>query len=178
MGFISFFETGKNVKMLKKILQEVAGDVTQAGGVTRDEDDSLSGDVTQDGGDEMPIFERMEVEGIERDGGGALDNARSVQDCQGSVDIHHLPKIESRDDRNRASVNSLMHDIEVYRLLQIYFFLKNGPTPASFSFIFGLFKQTSLQFLQQIYLEKISIQYTVPGFEPTTFGMCVSSLYH
>ena len=122
MGFISFFETGKNVKMLKKILQEVAGDVTQAGGVTRDEDDSLSGDVTQDGGDEMPIFERMEVEGIERDGGGALDNARSVQDCQGSVDIHHLPKIESRDDCNRASVNSLMHDIEVYRLLQIYFF--------------------------------------------------------
>ena len=28
------------------------------------------------------------------------------------------------------------------------FFYKNGPTPASFSFIFGLFKQT-LQFLQQ-----------------------------
>ena len=32
--------------------------------------------------------------------------------------------------------------------------LKNGPTPASFSFIFGLFKQTSLQFLQQIYVKK------------------------
>ena len=29
------------------------------------------------------------------------------------------------------------------------FFLKNGPTPASFSFIFDLFKQTSLQYLQQ-----------------------------
>ena len=28
-------------------------------------------------------------------------------------------------------------------------FSKNGPTPASFSFIFGLFKQT-IQFLQQI----------------------------
>ena len=27
--------------------------------------------------------------------------------------------------------------------------VKNGPTPASFSFIFGLFKET-LQFLQQI----------------------------
>ena len=36
----------------------------------------------------------------------------------------------------------------------ISFFKKNGPTPASFSFIFGLFKQTSLQFLQQIYVEK------------------------
>ena len=42
------------------------------------------------------------------------------------------------------------------------------------SFILGLFKQTSLQFLQQIYV-KISIQYTVPGFEPTTFGTRVSS---
>ena len=31
-------------------------------------------------------------------------------------------------------------------------FFKNGPTLASFSFIFGLFKQTSLQFLQQIYV--------------------------
>ena len=34
------------------------------------------------------------------------------------------------------------------------FLKKNGPTPASFSFIFGLFKQTSLQFLQQIYVKK------------------------
>ena len=34
-------------------------------------------------------------------------------------------------------------------------FLKNGPTPASFSFIFGLFKQTSLQFLQQIIFYRI-----------------------
>ena len=35
----------------------------------------------------------------------------------------------------------------------VYNFLKNGPTPATFSFIFGLFKQT-LQFLQQIYVKK------------------------
>ena len=35
-----------------------------------------------------------------------------------------------------------------------FFFKKNGPTPASFSFIFGLFNQTLLQFLQQIYVEK------------------------
>ena len=33
--------------------------------------------------------------------------------------------------------------------IQCQFFL-NGPTPASFSFIFGLFKQTLLQFFQQI----------------------------
>ena len=64
-------------------------------------------------------------------------------------------------------------------ITKMFFFLKkNGPTPASFSFIFGLFKQASLQFLQQIYAEKMSIQYTLPGFEPSTFGTWVSSLYH
>ena len=48
--------------------------------------------------------------------------------------------------------------------------LKNGPTPASFSFIFGLFKQT-IQYLQQINVKNVmSIQYPAPGFEPTTFG--------
>ena len=56
------------------------------------------------------------------------------------------------------------------RGLFILIFFKNGPTPASFLFIFCLFKQTSLQFLQRIYVEKMSIQYAVPGFEPTTFG--------
>ena len=34
------------------------------------------------------------------------------------------------------------------------YFLKNGPTPASFSFIFGLFNQTLLQFLQQVKCQK------------------------
>ena len=46
--------------------------------------------------------------------------------------------------------------------------LKNGPMPASFSFIFGLFKQ-QIHFLQQNQCEKMSnaFQYMVPGFEPT-----------
>ena len=39
----------------------------------------------------------------------------------------------------------------------------------SFSFIFGVFKQTSLQLLQQKTCKKMSIQYTVLGFEPMTF---------
>ena len=34
------------------------------------------------------------------------------------------------------------------------FFYKNGPTPASFSFIFGLFEQT-IQFLQQINVKNV-----------------------
>ena len=43
----------------------------------------------------------------------------------------------------------------------------NGPTPASFSFIF-VFSNKYYNFTTNI-CEKISIQYTVPGFKPTTF---------
>ena len=32
----------------------------------------------------------------------------------------------------------------------LFFFKKNGPSPASFSFIFGLFKQTSIQFYNKL----------------------------
>ena len=47
-------------------------------------------------------------------------------------------------------------------------FLYPRKKPASFSFIFGLFKQT-IPFLQQINAKNVMIiQYTVPGFEPTT----------
>ena len=49
-----------------------------------------------------------------------------------------------------------------------FIFSKNGPTLASLLFIFGLFKQT-INFLQQINVNNVmSIQYMVPGFEPTT----------
>ena len=49
--------------------------------------------------------------------------------------------------------------------------MKNGQTPATFSFIFDLFKQT-IQFFTTNQCEKniMSIQYMVPGFEPMTFG--------
>ena len=48
-----------------------------------------------------------------------------------------------------------------YYFCYYIFFKKNGPTPASFSFVFGLFKQTLLQFLQKIYVKKCpsSIRY-------------------
>ena len=47
-------------------------------------------------------------------------------------------------------------------------FLKNGPTSASFSLIFGLLKQT-IQFSIKNQCEKVmSVKYTVLGFEPTT----------
>ena len=38
-------------------------------------------------------------------------------------------------------------------MLKCVLTFKNGPIPASFSFIFGLFKQ-AIQFLQQIYVKK------------------------
>ena len=37
----------------------------------------------------------------------------------------------------------------------IIIIILNGPTPPSFSFIFGLFKQTLLQFLQQISVKNV-----------------------
>ena len=39
-------------------------------------------------------------------------------------------------------------------LIFVEHILKNGPIPASFSVYFSLFKPTSLQFLQQIYVKK------------------------
>ena len=48
--------------------------------------------------------------------------------------------------------------------------------PASFSFIFGLFKQT-IQFFKTNQCENVmSIQYMAPGFEPMTFITWVSSI--
>ena len=53
---------------------------------------------------------------------------------------------------------------------------KNGPSPAYFSFIFSLFKQT-IQFVKQINA-KMSIQYMAPGFLPTTFWSWVVTHNH
>ena len=48
----------------------------------------------------------------------------------------------------------------------VHRFLTNGPTPASFPFIFSLFNLT-LQFLQQINVKNVHLVY--PWFELTTF---------
>ena len=59
--------------------------------------------------------------------------------------------------------------VHVRNVFSVCCFYKNGPTQASFSFIFGLFKQT-IQFLIHINVKNVmSIQYMVLGFEPTTF---------
>ena len=48
------------------------------------------------------------------------------------------------------------------------YFKMRQPRP-HLSFIFGLFKQTSLQYLGQNVCEKMYIHNTVVGFEPMTF---------
>ena len=49
------------------------------------------------------------------------------------------------------------------------FFLKNGPTPASFIIYFWSFQTTIITIFTGNKFEKMSIQYTVLGVEPTTF---------
>ena len=49
-------------------------------------------------------------------------------------------------------------------------FLKNGPTPASFGIYFWSLQANIITIFTTNISEKISIQYMVPGFEPTTFG--------
>ena len=57
------------------------------------------------------------------------------------------------------------------------FFLKKWAIPCLFSFIFGHFKQ-ALQFFTTNRCKKISIQYTAPGFKPTTFWTWVITHKH
>ena len=50
------------------------------------------------------------------------------------------------------------------------FFFKNGPNPASFIIYFWSFQTNIITIFTTNICEKMSIQYTVPGFEPMTFG--------
>ena len=56
-------------------------------------------------------------------------------------------------------------------------FLKNGPTPASFC-LFSVFSNKNHYNFYNKYMWKMSIQYVVTGFEPTTFGTWLSSHNH
>ena len=53
----------------------------------------------------------------------------------------------------------------------------NGPTPASLSCIFGRFQANNTIF-QTNHYEKMSIQYTVLGFKPTTSQTLVVTHNH
>ena len=56
----------------------------------------------------------------------------------------------------------------IYKISSLSFFKKNGPTPASFN-LFSSF-QTHITIFTPNKCEKMSIQYTVPGFKLMTFG--------
>ena len=60
--------------------------------------------------------------------------------------------------------------------IHMFFFLKKWVNPGLFSFIF-VFSNTHYNFSTNKF-EKMSIQYTVPGFELKTFGTWVSSHNH
>ena len=60
-----------------------------------------------------------------------------------------------------------------------YFLFYKWANPGLFLFIFGLFKQTAILFLQQINVKNvISIPYTALGFEPMTSRIWVGSHNH
>ena len=64
--------------------------------------------------------------------------------------------------------------------LSLFVFLFKWANTASFSFIFGLFKQTSIHFFtkKSMWKNVDSIQYMAPGFEPTTSQSWVISHNH
>ena len=70
----------------------------------------------------------------------------------------------------------LTHRLRLKHCINTTLFFYKWANPGLFFIYFWSFQKT-IQFLQQMYI-KISIQYTVPRFEPTTFGTWVSSLNH
>ena len=75
------------------------------------------------------------------------------------------------------AISSLFFVISSSFQATVRFFKKHLAILGLFFVYFCLFKQT-LQFLQQINVEKMSIQYTVLGFELTIFGTWVSFHNH
>ena len=67
--------------------------------------------------------------------------------------LHKPTLLEKSEDGSNQISNGYLICFTFTPYSFFSFFIKNGPTPASFSFIFGLFKQT-LKFLQQIYVKK------------------------
>ena len=59
-------------------------------------------------------------------------------------------------------MSSLIY-IEALEIMRRFFLKKDRANPGLFSFIFGLFKQTSLNFLQQINVKKYHVH---PGLRP------------
>ena len=66
---------------------------------------------------------------------------------------------------------------QVQHMESYFFFLKKWANPGLFFVYFQSF-QTNITIFTTNICEKMSIQYTVPGFEPMTFGLWVSSHNH
>ena len=58
---------------------------------------------------------------------------------------------------------------EVNVWTRLYYYYKNRPTPASFLVYFWSFQTNIITIFTTNICEKMSIHFTVPGFEPTAF---------
>ena len=91
------------------------------------------------------ISKRLQVDGdVEKrhnvDSGGAEADEESWMTVQVLAAVHPLNTLSDEHQQEILKVSTFLY--------------KKWVNPASFLFIFGLFKQTSLQFLQQIYVKK------------------------
>ena len=80
----------------------------------------------------------------------------------------------------KKNISAFTGDLKLISTLSIVsttklWFYKNGPSQASFSFIFVFSNKHNFTTIKW---EKMSIQYKVLGFEPTTFGTWLSSHNH
>ena len=107
-----------------------------------------------------------------------------------SCKLHHRddgewgPGKYPHDDDDQQLVGQGLLRLKVWRdqWVNVFFnvlqqFFLNGPSSATFSFIF-VFQVKHYNFYNKYMCEKMSIQYKVLGFEPTTFRTWVSSHNH
>ena len=86
--------------------------------------------------------------------------------------------VNDDDDNRRVQIDVHGFRLKVHFTNEMESLFKKWADPASFSLIFRLFKQT-IQFLQQINVKNVMfIQYSGPGFEPTTSWTWVVSHNH
>ena len=89
-----------------------------------------------------------------------------------SLYVHVDSEVLEKSSKDTFSKLWEISELKIWRHV-----FKNGQSPASFSFIFGLF-QTNINAICNKLMWKMSIQYTALGLEPTTYRKWVSSHIH
>ena len=84
---------------------------------------------------------------------GFESQAHHLSFYQFIFELYHVEKDENK--QKEAGIGPLKKTIERGGASLFQYSFLNGPTLASFSFIFGLFIQTSLQFLEQLCVKNV-----------------------